>query len=553
MINSLINRHKVVVICLLAGIFYFPFLGNVHLFDWDEINFAESAREMILTGNYSRVQIDFRPFWEKPPLFFWMQSLSMHILGINDFAARFPNAVIGLATLLTLFFIGKKLKNDTFGLLWALVYLGAFTPHLYFKSGIIDPTFNLFIFLGIYFSFQANQSNKTSEILLSGIFIGLSILTKGPVGGLIWGLTIFFFFAIYKKFKTFLSIRQILVFFMACLVVSSIWFANELIKNGFWFINEFITYQIRLFSTPDAGHGQPFYYHFVVVLLGCFPMSIFAIRGLLLKPVDEKDSLDLLMPWMKTTFWVVMILFSIVTTKIVHYSSMAYFPVSFFASKFLYDWLCEKAIWSKWTSIGLLSVGFILSFVLSAVPWVGMNSEWLIPFIKDKFAAKNLQAPVEWSGLEMLIGLAYFVIIIYLLVKFISKNEQKTLFRWYFIQYLTISTACCLFLYGWIVVPKIERYTQGAAIDFYESKRGQEVYVHVLGFKSYAHLYYFRKPLSKNTNFATNEAYEDWLLNGKVDKPVFFVTKIDRYEDYKYLPQLEFIKEENGFVFLKRK
>lgn len=46
---------------LISAIFFFiPFLGSGHLFDWDEINFAESAREMIVTGNYSRVQIDYQ-------------------------------------------------------------------------------------------------------------------------------------------------------------------------------------------------------------------------------------------------------------------------------------------------------------------------------------------------------------------------------------------------------------------------------------------------------------------------------------------------------------
>ncbi len=47
--------------------------------------------------------------------------------------------------------------------------------------------------------------------------------------------------------------------------------------------------------------------------------------------------------------------------------------------------------------------------------------------------------------------------------------------------------------------------------------------------------------------------YEDWLLNGKVDKPVFFVTKIDRLDEYRNHPNLEIIKEENGFVFFKRR
>ena len=126
---------------------FIPFLGNAPLFDWDEINFAESAREMLLTGNYLQVQIDFEAFTEKPPFFIWVQALSMHFFGVNEFAARLPNALIGIITMLTLLAIGKRLKDKHFGALWALVYISCFLPQFYFKSALIDPLFNLFIFV----------------------------------------------------------------------------------------------------------------------------------------------------------------------------------------------------------------------------------------------------------------------------------------------------------------------------------------------------------------------------------------------------------------------
>ncbi|MDZ7897655.1 MAG: glycosyltransferase family 39 protein [Arcicella sp.] len=561
MLSSTNNSVKIGIIFLLGCCFFFPFLGNVHLFDWDEINFAESAREMILTNNYSRVQIDYKPFWEKPPLFFWMQMASMKLWGINEFAARFPNAVIGVITLLVLFLIGKKLKNSTFGFIWALIYLGAFTPHLYFKSGIIDPTFNLFIFLGIYFIFQTvNEPHRANlNTLFSGIFIGLSILTKGPVGGLIWGLTVFFYWAYYARFGRIINWQQLLIFGGSCLLIASIWFANELITNGLWFINEFITYQIRLFSTPDAGHGQPFYYHFVVVLIGCFPISIFAIRTFTYKyeedsavrfvgentnKGDKSVATSTFLAWMKTTFWVVMILFSIVTTKIVHYSSMAYFPVSFLAAIFLYDWANNRISWNKWLTVGIVGIGFIFSLLLTAVPLVGMNTAKIIPYIKDPFAVKNLEATVDWHFYDPLIGISYLIVIIYAVFGLSKTHKMK------FIYTLSLATALCLFVFGAMIVPKIERYTQGAAVDFYESKRGQDVYVHVLGFKSYAHLFYFQKPFPKNQQQTITE---DWLLNGKIDKPAFFVTKFDRFKEYQNHPNLELIEEKNGFVFFKRK
>src|SRR5436189_5604187 len=114
------NFLSALLIITVGALFILPFLGAVHLFDWDEINFAESAREMITSGNYARVQIDYQPFWEKPPLFFWLQAASMQVFGINEFAARFTDAVIGIVTLLTFFFIGKKLFDTRFGMVWML-------------------------------------------------------------------------------------------------------------------------------------------------------------------------------------------------------------------------------------------------------------------------------------------------------------------------------------------------------------------------------------------------------------------------------------------------
>ncbi len=134
----------------IAAILFVPFLGNVHLFDWDEINFAEIAREMVVSNNYGEPQINFIPFTEKPPLFFWLQAISMKIFGINEFAARFPNALLGVLVLPLLYHTGKKLKDNRFGILWALVYVGTVLPHLYFKSGIIDPWFNFFIFSSLH-------------------------------------------------------------------------------------------------------------------------------------------------------------------------------------------------------------------------------------------------------------------------------------------------------------------------------------------------------------------------------------------------------------------
>ena len=83
---SFSKNQIIVFIALLAAAFFIPFLGRVHLFDWDEINFAECSREMLKMHDFSRVYINFKPFWEKPPMFMWMQIAAIKIFGVTEFA-----------------------------------------------------------------------------------------------------------------------------------------------------------------------------------------------------------------------------------------------------------------------------------------------------------------------------------------------------------------------------------------------------------------------------------------------------------------------------------
>ena len=243
MIDFIIKYRHYLGVAFLGSLLFFPFLGSVHLFDWDEINFAESSREMLVSGNYFQVQINFEPFQEKPPFFFWIQLVSMKIFGINEFAARFPNALFGIFTLITIFNIGKRVKDIRFGWIWVLVYAGSFLPNLYFKSGIIDPVFNLFIFLGIYQLIRLINSDvikkRMLHSILSGVFIGLAIITKGPVGLLLLVLTFGIYWLI-SGCRKIVTIKDILFFTIAAILTTFCWYGYETIKNGPWFLLEFI-------------------------------------------------------------------------------------------------------------------------------------------------------------------------------------------------------------------------------------------------------------------------------------------------------------------------
>ncbi len=563
-----------VLLALIGLVFFLPFLGSVHLFDWDEINFAESSREMLVSKNFFQVQINYEPFMEKPPLFFWLQSLSMGVFGMTEFAARFPNAIFGVLTMLTLFKIGKTLRSDIFGFIWALIYFGSFLPNLYYKSGIIDPVFNYFIFTSIYYLIRLISVEKGKEqnrfAALSGLFVGLAIITKGPVGLLLLLLT-FGVYWVFNKFKKVGSIKSILIFIITIFAVTFLWFGYELIQNGPWFIVEFVKYQIDLFTTPVAGHSQPFYYHFVVVLIGCFPLSIIAIPRFLNK--KEQDTFEF-EKWMKILFWVVMILFSISTTKIVHYSSMAYLPLSYLAATYLFKLQERKLELKKWMLITIGFFGFVFSSLLTLLPIIiDRKDDWLIPNLKDPFAAAQLSVDIPITGWEFLIGVFYFISIVFGVYFLFKLQVIKS------VLVLSLSTALCLLIFARVMVPKIESFSQGPMIAFYENLKGKDVYVTPVNMKSYAQYFYSEvKPLGEGSALSTykkqlllqhdaesfndlpqkdktifNSQVVNWLMTGEVDKPTCFVVRVHQKNKIADQANCEFLYQEGGFAFYKRK
>ncbi|MCH2225149.1 MAG: glycosyltransferase family 39 protein [Crocinitomicaceae bacterium] len=542
-------------IFIVAVIAFVPTIGMVHLFDWDEINFAESAREMMVSGDYFQVQVNFSPFWEKPPLFFWLQSASMHTFGVNEFGARFPNALAGIVTIIVIYFLGKKEKSARFGTIWALLYLASFLPQIYFRSAIIDPVFNLFIFLSTYYLFKALTESelKNKRALWAGIFCGLALLTKGPVGFLLVFLT-FLVFIVIKKFKILPTFKQFAIFALSVFAVSFLWFGAEVINNGPWFLVEFINYQIELFSQGVAGHEQPFYYHFIVVFFGTFPLAVLALPSLIRRKRESE-----LEQWWTILFWVVMIIFSIATTKIVHYSSMTYLPLSFLAAVVIHqiNWSDLK----KWTRRIYVFMAVFFSIAFLALPLIGMFNASITPYIEDPFAVAGFDNPdISFVGFESFI-VVFFVAAIVMFIKFWKADKLVKALQW---NTLLFSVAMSLTMV--FVVKKIEGYAQRPMIEFYENLQGEDVYVSPIGFKSYAQFFYFQQTEWPNAHLEmreekfNNEAVlyapleqevKLFLLYGDIEHDAYLVTKI-QHEELDNIEYIEHLYTKGGYKFYKR-
>ena len=91
-------------------------------------------------------------------------------------------------------------------------------------------------------------------------------------------------------------------YLLVTFLVTLTWYGYETAKNGTWFIAEFIQYQYRLFSTHDAGQEGFPGYHYVVILLGCFPASVLALPSFFRKTQEKPPEKDFRI-WMIILFF----------------------------------------------------------------------------------------------------------------------------------------------------------------------------------------------------------------------------------------------------------
>jgi hypothetical protein len=151
---------------------------------------------------------------------------------------------------------------------------------------------------------------------------------------------------------------------------------------------------------------------------------------------------------------------------------------------------------------------------------------------------------VHWTGYEWLIGIVLITGTIIALFLMSRKKMKEGLVVVFICSLLTVNAASL------IIAPRIEQYSQGAAIEFYAYLQTKDCYVETIGFKSYAHLFYSHKQPQANKNSYNIE----WLLKGPIDKPAYFASKITSLDEIKqkYSDLIELYRK-NGFVFWLRR
>lgn len=271
------RKRDLSALLLVFGVAFFQFLGKIPLLEPDEGRYAEVPREMLERGDFITPLLNYTKYFEKPPLHYWLNALSFKLFGQNEFAARFPGALMGLLTVLLTYHVGRKLFGRRAGLFAALI-LGTATGFLVqARIDITDMTLTCTLTATLAFFLLAARDDEPRKGLYYHLFYlcaALATLAKGLIGFVLPGAIIFWYLLLTRRWRLVKEMRLV-TGMPLFLIVGAPWFILVSLRNPefarFFFIHE----HFERFLTKVHGRYEPFWF-FVPVLAGTMlPWSFF--------------------------------------------------------------------------------------------------------------------------------------------------------------------------------------------------------------------------------------------------------------------------------------
>jgi 4-amino-4-deoxy-L-arabinose transferase-like glycosyltransferase len=379
--------HYLLLLVVAAGLFL-PNLGVPSLWDIDEGNNAEAAREMLESGNWVVPTFNYQLRIDKPALLYWLQIACYRGFGVGEFAARLPSALAALAAVLLTYDLGRRLFGATAGLIAGLVLAsaGLFCAAAHFANP--DALLNAFTVLTFLIFWRSFAHGDRTWFVPAGASIGLAVLAKGPVGLVLPAAVIGLFLLCSRQFRLLFD-RRLLLGALTFALVALPWYAWVGAETKGAFLRGFLrTHNWDRYLSPMENHGGPFYYYFVVLSLGFAPWSAFlglaacsSFREWKHGSAPERTAADSALralrcaPHAHVFLWcwiaVYFVFFTFSSTKLPNYILPLYAPVALLTARFLDRWrrgALQSPVWALHLSLGLLAlmgVGTMVAFVLA--------------------------------------------------------------------------------------------------------------------------------------------------------------------------------------------
>jgi 4-amino-4-deoxy-L-arabinose transferase-like glycosyltransferase len=309
------KNEPILLLALLISVFllYFVALGDFGVTDPGEGYYVEAAREMVESGDYITPHLNYQIYFSKPILTFWLISWSYLCIGVSEFAARLPFAVIAALLFMTCYYLGRSLLGSRCGIIAGLI--AATTPLLlvFAKLSPIDIAFTAFLDIALFSACLSALLEKRYWWVAFWSSLALAFLTKGPAAIILSVLGFATFVLVeraplsvqFDRLKRLHVLPGLLIF----TIVAAPWYYAVASATDGLFLKVFLLYEnwARFSGHTNLAHTT-WYHYLIVILYAFFPwvlllplafLSVFFERSL---PPKTRSATLLLSCWSVALF-----------------------------------------------------------------------------------------------------------------------------------------------------------------------------------------------------------------------------------------------------------
>lgn len=322
-----IEKYPITTISIIVVLMLLIHLDVPNVTIMEARNFI-TAREMVLDNNWILSTMNGEARYQKPPLPTWLTAVSGLTFGMQSlFALRLPAALMVLFLGIFSYYFSLKLQlSIKHSLNNSLILITSFYVFGIINEAPWDIFAHGFMFAGLYYLFQFFETKQSEwkQVILAALFIGLSIMSKGPVSLFAVFLPFLISYGIVFKFQNF---KQKLIPFIVCvllfLAIGSWWFVYVRIAD----VHAFLEIATKETGNWSSYNVKPFYYYwsfFTQSGLWTIPAFVGLLYPYLIKRVTDKKVY-------KFTFWwtiSAVILLSIIPEKKARYLMPVLIPLA---------------------------------------------------------------------------------------------------------------------------------------------------------------------------------------------------------------------------------
>jgi len=352
------NRAQAAVL-VAAALLLVPALGLPPLFDVDEGAFGEATREMLASGDWLSTTLNGLPRFDKPILVYWLQAASVATLGLSEFSLRLPSALAALAWIASIGrFASARIDAET-GALAAWIAATCVGVTVIAHAATADALLNALLAVSMLDAWRFVEDGNRSALRRMYVWIGLGVLTKGPIAALIPVAVTFLYALTSRRLRDWLSAAFDPAGWLLLTAIVAPWYGYALHRHGRAFVEGFfVKHNLQRFSGTLEGHSGSLLYYLVAVPALLLPWTGLLVPVLLRMLDDLRGALARYL-WL--WFGFVFVFFSASGTKLPHYVLYGLTP--------LFVLMALRADESRSGRLARLLAGLLLA-LLPLLPWL---------------------------------------------------------------------------------------------------------------------------------------------------------------------------------------